>query len=336
MSTPDLATTYLGLRLPSPLVASSSPLTGDVASARALEAAGAGAIVLPSLFQEQVEHEELELERLRTFGGESVPEAAGYFPEMHGYNTGPEGTLRLVEALRAALSIPVIASLNGVSSEGWARYARRFESAGAHALELNLLYVPTDPLLSGQEVEDLLLEQVRAVTNAVVIPVAVKIGAHLSAPAHFARRLHEAGAAGVVLFNRFLEPDLDLETLQVVPRLELSHASEMRLTLRWIAILSAASELSLGATGGAHTAEDALKLVLAGADAVLLATTLLRHGPRHLGVLLDEMRRWLAAHDCTSIEQVKGSVDHARCPDPAGYERLNYMRALVSYSGRPL
>lgn len=332
MSAPDLSTTYLGLALESPLVASSSPLTGDVASARALELAGAGAIVLPSLFQEQIEHEELALDRLQSFGAESQHEAAGYFPELQGYNRGPEGYLRLVESMRAALWIPVIASLNGVSREGWERHARRIESAGAHALELNLLHVPTDPALSAEDVEELYAEQVRAVTGAVSIPVAVKLGAHLTAPAHLARRLGQAGASGLVLFNRFLEPDIDLETLAVVPRLELSHPSEMRLTLRWTAILNACTELSLGATGGAHGAQDALKLILAGADAVLLASVLLRQGPSALATMLEEMRRWLREHDCESVEQVKGSVDHARCPDPAGYERLNYMRALTSYS----
>lgn len=332
MSAPDLSTTYLGLELASPLIASSSPLTGDLSTAAALEAAGAGAVVLPSLFQEQIEHEELALEHLRNFGGESFPEATGYFPEMQTYNAGPDGYLRLVEEMRAALSIPVIASLNGVSSEGWARFARQIEAAGAHGLELNLLHVPTDPALSGEAVEELYLDQLRAVIGAVTIPVAVKVGAHLTAPAHFARRLEQAGASGLVLFNRFLEPDIDLESLEVVPRLELSHASELRLTLRWTAILSAGSDLSLGATGGAQTSEDALKLILAGADAVLLASTLLRHGASYLGTMLSEMRRWLAEHECESIEQVKASVDYGHCPNPAGYERLNYMRALTSWS----
>lgn len=332
MSAPDLSTTYLGLELASPLVASSSPLTGDVTSARALEAAGAGAIVLPSLFQEQIEHEELALERLQSFGAESYHEATSYFPELQSYNNGPEGYLRLVESMRARLRIPVIASLNGLSTEGWERHARRIESAGAHALELNLLYVPTDPRLAAEDVEALYAAQVRAVTGAVSIPVAVKLGSHLTAPAHVAQRLRQAGARGIVLFNRFLEADIDLETLAVVPRLELSQPGEMRLALRWTAILSACTDLSIGATGGAHCAADALKLILAGADAVLVAAVLLRKGPPALGAMLEEMRRWLAEHGCESIEQVKGSVDHAHCPDPAGYERLNYMRALTSWS----
>lgn len=332
MTAPDLSTSYLGLELRNPLVASSSPLTGELASARALEAAGAGAIVLPSLFQEQIEHEELELDRLHHTGGESYPEATHYFPELLAYNTGPEGYLRLVAAMRSELRIPVIASLNGISTEGWERYAAQLEAAGAHAIELNCLHVETDPARSSGQVEELYLEQVRAVTGAVSIPVAVKLVPHLTAPAHFVRSLGQAGARGVVLFNRPLEPDLDLETLEVVPRLQLSSPAEMRLALRWIAILSASTELSLGATGGAHSAEDVLKLILAGADAVLLASVLLKRGPEYLAVLSSGMSRWLEEHECESVEQVKSSVDHGHCPDPSGYERSNYMRALTSYS----
>lgn len=193
--------------------------------------------------------------------------------------------------------------------------------------------MPTDPAQGAEEVETLLAEQVRAVRAAVSVPVAAKLGSHLTAPAHFARRLERAGADGLVLFNRFLEPDIELETLAVVPHLELSHPSEMRLALRWVAILSAHCALSLGATGGAHTALDALKLILAGADAVMLTSVLLRHGPAHLTGMLDELRRWLAEHDCESVEQVKASVNHRNCADPGGYERLNYMRALLSFSG---
>lgn len=332
MNTPDLSTTYLGLPLRSPLVASSSPLTGEVETARTLEDAGAGAVVLPSLFQEQIEHEEIELERLHQFGGESYHEVRGYFPELQSYNTGPDGYLHLVEEMRAALRIPVIASLNGISTEGWERYAKAIESAGAQAIELNILHVPTDPALTSEHVEALYLEQVRAVTGAVSIPVAVKLASHLSAPAHFAQRLAEAGAAGIVLFNRPLDPDIDLETLEVVPRLELSSPSEMRLALRWTAILSASTELSIGATGGAHCAEDALKLILAGADAVLIASLLLQRGGSVLRSMQEEMRRWLIDHECESVEQIKASVDYGHCPNPAGYERLNYMRALTSYS----
>jgi len=332
MRTPDLSTTYLGLSLRSPLVASSSPLTSDLASARSLEEAGAGAIILPSLFQEQLEHQELELDRMHHVGTESDPESSGYFPQLETYNTGPDGYLQRVEEMRAELTIPVIASLNGVSNQGWAHHARQIEDAGAHAIELNILYVPTDPKLPAEHVEALYTEQVSAVTGAVSIPVSVKLGSHLTAPAHFAQRLADAGAKGVVLFNRFLEPDIDLETLEVVPHLELSRPAEMRLALRWTAILSAGTELSIGATGGAHSAEDAVKLILAGADAIMLATILLQRGPEALTEMLDEMRRWLTDNDCESVEQIKASMDFAHCPNPAGYERLNYMRALTSYT----
>lgn len=332
MTTPDLSANYLGLELSSPLIASSSPLTGEIADARALQDAGAGAIVLPSLFQEQIEHEELELARLHEFGAESFPEAPSYLPELESYNTGPDGYLRLVERMREELTIPVIASLNGLSPEGWAQYARRIEDAGASAIEMNVLFIPTDPAQTADEVEALVAEQVAAVTRAVSVPVAVKVGSHLSAPAHFASRLWGAGAAGLVLFNRFLEPDIDLETMDVVPRLELSHPFEIRMALRWIAIISPHTRLSLAATGGTHSATDAIKLLLAGADAVMVASALLQHGPAYLGQLLGEMRAWLEANEFTSVRQLKGSMSHENCPNPGGFERLNYMKALLSYS----
>jgi len=335
MSSVDLSTTYLGLELASPLVVSSIPPTGQVQSARQLEEAGAGAIVLPSLFQEQIEHEELELARLQDFGAESFSEATaatGYMPEMQAYNTGPDGYLRLVERTREALSIPLIASLNGVSTEGWEHYAKLIESAGAHALELNILHVPTDPDLSAEAVENLYVEQVAAVTGAVDVPVAVKVGSHLSAPANFARKIHAAGAKGLVLFNRSLDPDIDLETMEVVPRLELSRPSEMRLALRWIAILSAHTELSLAATGGTHDAQDAIKLLLAGADAVMVASVVLLRGPGFVSDMLGEMRTWLEENEFASVAQMRGSMNHENCPNPAGFERLNYMKALMSYS----
>lgn len=332
MSTPDLSTTYMGLRLSSPLVVSSCPLTGNLASARRLEDAGAGAIVLPSLFQEQIEHEELELGRMHEFAAESFPEAASYLPDFYEYNTGPDGYLELVEAARGALGIPVIASLNGISSAGWERYARLIESAGADAIEMNTLFVPTDPEMSADEVEALCAEEVRAVTRAVGIPVAVKIGAQLSAPANFAARICAAGAAGLVLFNRFPEPDIDLETMEVVPRLELSRSSEMRASLRWTAIISASSQLSLASTSGTHGAEDAIKLLLAGTSAVMVASAVLLEGPDFLRRTLAAMRAWLVEHEFESVTQLKGSMNHVNCPNPDGFGRMNYMKALMSYS----
>jgi dihydroorotate dehydrogenase (fumarate) len=332
MTRPDLSTSYLGLPLRSPLVASSCPLTGEVQALRKLEEAGIGAIVLPSLFQEQIEHEELEIGRLHAYGAESYHEASGYFPELVSYNTGPDGYLHLVESARIALEVPVIASLNGLSARGWASHARRLESAGAHALELNLFHVPTDPRKTSAEVEELYLQQVRAVRAAVKIPIAVKLGPHLSAPAHLAAQMEDAGADGLVLFNRFLEPDIDLETLEVVPRLELSRPAEMRMPLRWIAILSATRNLSLASTSGVHGAPDALKLLLAGASAVMVASAILMHGPSFVRRTLTEMEAWLVEHDYSSVRQLRGSMNHANCPDPRGYERLNYMKALTSFS----
>jgi len=332
MKTPDMSTTWLGLELSSPLVAASCPLTGDLGALKKLEYAGAGAVVLPSLFQEQVEHEELELGRLREVGADSVHEVSGFFPELTVYNTGPEGYLRLVEAARASLAIPVVASLNGISREGWARHARRIEAAGASAIELNLHYVPTDPEMGAEEVERIYIDQVAAVRGAVAIPISTKLGPHASAPANLALRLAEAGSDGIAIFNRFLEPDFDLESMEVVPRLELSRPSEMRLPLRWIAILSAKTELSLASTTGVHTPEDAVKLILAGADVVTVASALMVHGPFHLQTLLVGMKSWLEQHDYESVRQMRGSMNHRNCPDPRGFERLNYMKALTSFT----
>lgn len=328
----DLSSRYLGLELSNPLLVSSCPLTGELGSLCALERAGAAAVVLPSLFQEQIEHEELELVRLEQFGAESFAEATSYRPEFVHYNAGPEGYLRLVEAAREALRIPVIASLNGVSPEGWARYARRIEAAGAHAIELNLLVVPTDPRVSAEAVEALWAAQVTAVRAAVRVPLAVKLGPQLTAPLHVAARLKAAGASGIVLFNRTLDPDIDLETLAVVPRLELSQNSELRAVLRWTALLSAHGSLSIAASSGVQSANDVVKLVLAGADAVGLAAALLRHGPELLTTLRTGLAGWLQAHGYESAEQARGSMNHAHCPDPSGYERTNYMRALLSFS----
>jgi dihydroorotate dehydrogenase (fumarate) len=332
MNTPDIGTTYMGLELSSPLIVSSCPPTGNVGQARALEEAGASAIILPSLFQEQVEHEESELGRLRDLGSGSFSEASDYFPDLEFYNAGPDGYLRLVERARAALGIPVIASLNGVSAAGWARYAKLVEDAGASAIELNVLHVPTDPRKTAKDVESLYVDQVAAVANAVEIPIALKIGAHLSAPANFAVQLRDAGAAGLVLFNRFLEPDLDLDTMEVVPRLELSRPTEMRMALRWIAILSSHGHLSLATTGGAHSTPDVIKLLMAGADAVMVASAILIHGPEFISETLKELRAWLVENEYKSVRQMRGSMNQANCPDPAGYERLNYMKALTSFT----
>lgn len=331
---PDLSTTYLGLPLSSPLVAAASPLTGKLDMLRRLEYAGAAAVVLPSLFEEQIEHEETDLHALLEYGTDSFGEALTYFPELHGLVTIPEAYLRHLEAAKELLSIPVIASLNGVSSGGWTQYARLCEQSGADALELNVYAVETDPDTSAASVEERMLQLVRRVRETVSLPLAVKVGPFYSAFAHTARHIVEAGADGLVLFNRFLQPDMDLETMQVDPHIHLSTSEELRLRLRWIAILRGRIPVSLAATGGAHTAADIVKLLLAGADVTMLASALLRCGPERLTVLKADLVEWLTEREYDSVEQLKGSMSQASCPDPAAFERGNYMRALVSYAPR--
>lgn len=329
--TPDLGTDYLGLRLAGPVMASASPLTGDLDTLRRLEEAGAAAVVLPSLFEEQIEHEELHVHHVLEAGAGSHAEAAGYFPELDDYNTGPGGYLDHLSAARAAVGIPVIASLNGSSAGGWVRYARLMEEAGASAIELNALWVPTDPALSGTDVEDRHVELVAAVRAATRVPLAVKIGPHFSSLPHLARRLVEAGADGLVLFNRLLEPDIDLDALEVVPTLRLSTSDEVRLPLRWIAVLRGQVRCSLAATGGVHRAPDALKLLLAGADAVMMASALLAHGPARLRAVRDGIADWLVEHEYDGVEQLKGSMSRMAVADPGDYERATTVRALTGY-----
>jgi dihydroorotate dehydrogenase (fumarate) len=332
---PDLSTRYLGLDLGSPLVASASPLTGHLDTLEALEAAGAAAVVLPSLFEEQIEHEELQLAAVLEHGAESFGEALSYFPELDDYNTGPDAYLELVGRAKASLDIPVIASLNGSSEGGWVRYARLLEDAGADAIELNVYAVEADGSTSGRAVEERTLGLVASVREAVSLPLAVKVGPFYSAFAHMAGRLAEAGADGLVLFNRFLQPDIDLETLSVSPELHLSSPEELRLPLRWIAILRGRVPVDLAATGGAHSASDVVKLLLAGADVVMLASALLRHGPGHVDALRGDVAAWLAEREYESVEQLKGSMSQAAAPDPAAFERSQYMRALISYAQPP-
>ena len=331
---PDLSTTYLGLQLSSPLVAAASPLTGKLEMLRRLEDAGAGAVVLPSLFEEQIEHEETDLHALLEYGTDSFGEALTYFPALQGLVTIPEAYLRHLEAAKKLLSIPVIASLNGVSSGGWIRYAQLCEESGADALELNVYAVETDLDASAASVEERTLQLVRRVREAVSIPLAVKVGPFYSAFGNMARHLAEAGADGLVLFNRFLQPDIDLETMRVDPHIHLSTSAELRLRLRWIAILRGRVPVSLAATGGVHTAKDVAKLLLAGADVTMLASALLRFGPERLTAVKDDLVEWLTEREYESVEQLKGSMSQASCPDPAAFERGNYMRALVSYAPR--
>jgi len=332
--TVDLRTNYLGLELANPLVPSASTLSSRADTLKRLEDAGASAVVVQSLFEEQIEHEELEVYRLLETGAGSHAEAQTYFPELDDYNIGPTAYLKHVEFLKKELEIPVIGSLNGSSEGGWVRYAQLIEQAGADALELNVYFVAADPDVSGEAIETQYLKLVRAVRESISIPLAVKVGPYFSSMANMAWRLVEAGADGLVLFNRFLQPDIDLETMRVDPTLHLSTPDELRLPLRWIAILCGRVRASLAATTGVHGAEDALKLLLAGADVTMMASALFKHGPEHIGLVLHEMERWLEEHEYESVEQLKGSMSQIACPDPVAFERSNYMRALASYTSQ--
>ncbi len=328
----DLRTRYLGLELRNPIVASASPLTGTIESLKRLADAGVAAVVLPSLFEEQIEHEEMAAHNLLQAGAELSPEARGFFPEMQNYNTGPDQYLKLVAEAKRALPVPVIPSLNGCTPGGWTRIAKQLEQAGADAIELNIYFLATDSKDSSSEVEKRYVELVQSVSSMVSVPVAVKVSPYFSAMANMATRLAAAGASGLVLFNRFLQPDIVLEELEVAPHLVLSSSDELRLALRWIAILRGRVRTSLAATGGAHTPEDVLKLLLAGADCVAIASSLLRLGPAHVGTLLRGVEKWMSERDYVSVEQMKGSLSQQACPDPAAFERNNYMKALTSYT----
>ncbi len=329
----NLTSKYLGLTLAHPIVASSSPLTGRLDLLKKLEDGGVAAVVLPSLFEEQIEHEQLQLGLLKELGSDSFAEAlGGYFPELDDYNTGPDPYLDLIREAKEALDIPVIASLNGVSPGGWIDHARSIEQAGADAMELNVYFIPAEPSLTSAGVEARYVELVQRVREAASIPIAVKIHPFFSAPIEMARRLVAAGADGLVLFNRFMQPDIDLETLSVRPGIDLSTSAELRLPLRWTAILRGRISASLGATGGSHTRDDVLKLILAGADAVLMASALLRNGPSYARVLVDQVSEWLVEHEYSSIEQMKGSVSQANCAHPDAFERNNYTSALTTFT----
>jgi dihydroorotate dehydrogenase (fumarate) len=332
--TVDLRTSYLGLELRSPLVASASPLTGELDGLKRLDAAGVGAVVLPSLFEEQLTHDQLELDRLLETTADHVGEAQSYFPDLEDYNTGPWTYLDHIEQAKRALSVPVIASLNGITPGGWVGHAKRMRDAGADALELNLYTVATDPHIGAAELEARYLDLIADVRAAVSIPLAVKLSPFFTALANFAVRVEEAGADGLVLFNRFYQPDLDIDTLDVVPRLVLSSSEELRLPLRWIAILFGRVQISLAATTGVHTGLDAAKVLLAGADVAMMTSALLRHGPEHLRTVEDELRAVMAERDYDSVAQLQGSMSHDAMPDPAGFERANYVKTLMSWSSR--
>jgi len=316
----DLETRYLGLRLRSPLVASASPLTGQLEDLRRLEAAGAAAVVLPSLFQEQL-----------AAPSPDVPAGTVVELDLRDYNAGPIGYLRLIEQAKAALSIPVIASLNGVEPGSWVEHAALLEQAGADALELNLYDVSSHPARSGAQVEWRYLDLVRAIRRQLGLPLAVKLSPWFSALANFAGQLVEAGAQGLVLFNRFYQPDLDPETFEVTPRLVLSTSEELRLPLRWIGILAGKLPCSLAATSGIHTGADVVKVLAAGADVAMTTSALLRHGPEHLATLEAELRAWLDSHQLASVAELRGRASQRALRDPSAYERANYVQTLASY-----
>jgi len=330
----NLETTYLGMTLSSPLVVAPSPLGRRVANLVRLQEAGAAAVVLPSLFEEQIEHDSYQVHAVLEAGAGVYQEAArGYLPEAaEGYASGSERYLALVREARQQLSIPVIASLNGISAGGWVEYARKMEDAGASALELNVYFIAADIEESGEQVERRYLDLVAEVRKAIGIPLAVKVGPYFSSMANMARRLAEAGADGLVLFNRFYQPDIDLEDLKVRSNVQLSTSAELRLPLRWIAILKGRVKASLAATTGVHSPEDVLKLVMAGADVTMVASALLKQGPGWLTWVRQEITTWLEEHEYDSIEQMKGSLSQQASPDPAAFERANYMESLITYA----
>ncbi len=326
-----MTTKYLGLTLENPLVIGSSPYCDSSYIARQLQDAGAAAIVMRSLFEEQIDAEQRALLHHTEGVAESSAEATSYFPAYSEYQLTPDHYLRQLEQLKRTVTIPVIASLNGCRPGGWTDYARRFEQAGADAVELNLYQLVTDPAIPAGEVEADMLETVRSVTAAVKIPVSVKLSTFHTSPVNFCLALENAGAAGVVLFNRFYQPDFNLEDLEVFPQLKLSEPSELLLRLRWLAIVSPHLRGSIAASGGVHSTEDVIKALLAGAHAVQVVSVVLKNGPRFLTTLLAGLKNWLVDHGYDSVDQLRGTMNLCRCPNPAAFERANYIRILQSW-----
>ena len=329
---PDLRTHYLGLELRSPLVASAGPLTGDPDRIVRLEQAGAAAVVLPSLFEEQIEHDTSEIDRLFSIHNDSFEEAASFFPDLDNYNTGADAYLDLIEEAKRRVDIPVIASLNGTNIGGWLKYAGLLEGAGADAMELNLYGIAADPSISGARIEAEHLELVALVAEEVDIPVAVKVSPFYSSMAAFAVALQEAGAAGLVMFNRFYQPDLDLATLDIRPRIALSTAEELRLPLRWIGILREYLTISMAGSTGVHSGRDAAKLILAGADVAMTTSSLLRFGPEHLVSIEADLVDWMQENDYDAVGEMRGAVASNAATDPAAYERATYIGNLATYT----
>jgi len=327
----DLSTEYMGLKLKNPLVVSASPLSEKISNFRKLEDLGASAIVNYSLFEEEITYDVYELHHHTTFGTDSYAESLSYFPDPEHFTLGPEEYLEHIQRAKEAVAIPVIGSLNGFSPGGWTKYASLIEQAGADALELNLYFIPTDPASDSVKIEASYIEILNMVKSTVKIPVAVKLSPFFSAMANMAKKLDAAGADALVLFNRFYQPDIDLDMLDVVPNLVLSSPFSARVPLRWIAILHGQVEASLAATSGVHEAEDALKMLMAGADVTMVCSTLLKKGMEHAGQILRDMEEWMEENEYDSVAQMKGSMSQKSAGDPAAFERANYMKALRSY-----
>jgi dihydroorotate dehydrogenase (fumarate) len=324
----NLKTTYMGLKLRTPLVVSASPLSEDIDNIKRMEDAGASAVVLHSLFEEQIRYERYELHWSTTQGTESYPEALSYFPDPDELAVGPEAYLKHIARAKETITVPIIASLNGSTPSGWTSFAKQIQQAGADALELNLYNIPTDMKLSGAELEHQYIEVLRSVRAEVSIPLAVKLSPHFTNFANMAKRFAKNGANGLVLFNRFYQPDIELESLEVVPNVFYSTPMAMRLPMRWIAILYDRISASFAATSGVHRGTDALKMLMAGADVTMLCSVLMRHGIDRLRVIEEEMATWMREHEYESVEQLKGSLSHKNCPDSSAFERAQYMRAV--------
>ena len=327
----DLTTKYLGIKLKNPIVPSASPLSRNLDSMKRLEDSGASAIVMYSLFEEEIVHGSAELDHYLHYGIDSFAEALTYMPSASEYNLEPDAYLDLLRKAKESLGVPVIPSLNGITAGGWIKYAKYFEEAGADAVELNVYYIPTDPRLTSQDVEERYIDVLSAVRDAVNIPIAVKLSPYFSSLSQMAERLVKAGANGLVMFNRFYQPDIDLNELEITPSVTLSDSPANRLPMRWIAIFYGKLKASLAATSGIHTAEDVLKLVMAGADVTMMCSALLQNGHEHIKNVLGDLNRWMEEHEYVSIEQMKGSMSQKSVADPAAFERANYVKALNRY-----
>jgi dihydroorotate dehydrogenase (fumarate) len=327
----DVSTKYLGMKLKSPLVASASPLSEDIDNIKRLEDAGIGAVVLYSLFEEQLRLEQEEYNFHTTQGTDAFAESLSYFPEVEDYKLGPELYLEHIQKAKAAVDVPIIASLNGSTIGGWTDFAREFESAGADAIELNIYYIPTDPDLTGQEVEQQYIDILKAVKGAVKIPVALKFSPFFSNFSNMAAKMDAAGVDGMVLFNRFYQPDIDLDEFEVKPNLQLSQSTTMRLPMRWIAILKDRVKADLAATTGIHTGTDVIKMLMVGASATMLCSSLLKHGINHVKNIEDHMKQWMSENNYVSVSEMQGSMSQKKTADPSSFERAQYMKAITKY-----